>query len=146
VAISKNASHMTCGSLLGSQTMPFEKGQAYVCIQDGRRAVVADTKDDGRSGLLRFGDTGAEEWFLWEPFYHAAKWQRMDADGWYIERCDKDGRKAKWHAIVADFSAVKALVADVRAAAKNDIVRVQVPPSASEAEWDALQALGVERL
>jgi len=41
--------------------MPFEKGQAYVCIQDGRRAVVADTKDDGRSGLLRFGDTGAEE-------------------------------------------------------------------------------------
>jgi len=146
VAISKNASHMTCGSLLGSQTMPFEKGQVYVCIQDGRRAVVADTKDDGRSGLLRFGDTGAEEWFLWEPFYHAAKWQRMDADGWYIERWDKDGRKAKWHAIVADFSAVKALVADVRAAGKNDIVRVQVPPSASEAEWDALQALGVERL
>jgi hypothetical protein len=126
--------------------MPFEKGQAYVCIEDGRRAVVADTTDDGRSGLLRFGDTGTEEWFLWEPFYHAAKWQRMDADGWYIERWDKDGRKAKWHAIVTDFSAVKALVADVRAAGKDDIVRVQVPPNASEAEWDALKGLGVERL
>ena len=57
--------------------MPFEKGQAYVCIEDGRRAVVTDTRDGGRSGLLRFGDTGAEEWFLWEPFYHAAQWQRM---------------------------------------------------------------------
>ena len=70
----------------------------------------------------------------------------MDADGWYIERWDKDGRKAKWHAIVTDFSAVKALVADVRAAGKDDIVRVQVPPNASEAEWDALKGLGVERL
>ena len=144
VAVSKNAPYMICS--MGTRNMPFEKGQAYVCIEDGRRAVVADTTDDGRSGLLRFGDTGTEEWFLWEPFYHAAKWQRMDADGWYIERWDKDGRKAKWHAIVTDFSAVKALVADVRAAGKDDIVRVQVPPNASEAEWDALKGLGVERL
>jgi hypothetical protein len=49
-------------------------------------------------------------------------------------------------AVVTDFSAVKALVADVRAAGKDDIVRVQVAPNASEAEWDALKGLGVERL
>ena len=41
--------------------MRFKIGQAYECIDNGRKAVVAQTREDGREGLLRFLDTGAEE-------------------------------------------------------------------------------------
>ena len=36
----------------------FQVGQAYVCIDDERMAVVTQVRSDGREGLLRFRDTG----------------------------------------------------------------------------------------
>jgi hypothetical protein len=54
--------------------MRFEVGQVYECIDDGRQAVVAQTRGDGREGLLRFTDTGGEEWFLWAELHQAGKW------------------------------------------------------------------------
>jgi hypothetical protein len=54
--------------------MRFKVGQVYECIDDGRQAVVAKIRGDGREGLLRFTDTGAEEWFLWAELHQAGKW------------------------------------------------------------------------
>lgn len=58
--------------------MRFKVGQAYECIDDGRKAVVAQIREDGREGLLRFLDTGTEEWFLWAELHQAGKWHQID--------------------------------------------------------------------
>ena len=54
--------------------MRFAIGQAFESIVDGRRAVVAQIRDGGRAGLLRFLDNGREQWFLWPQFHHGGKW------------------------------------------------------------------------
>jgi hypothetical protein len=126
--------------------MRFEPGQAYVCTENGRMAVVSAVRDGGRAGLLRFGDTGAEEWFLWQQLHQANKWHRIDRNGWYIERYSKNGRRPQWTATVAEFGAVKALVEDTRAAAKGEIVRVTVPVTAADDDRLAFIALGVQEL
>jgi hypothetical protein len=40
----------------------------------GRRAVVLRTDDDGRRGLLLFGDDGGEGWFNWQELTQAGQW------------------------------------------------------------------------
>ena len=40
----------------------------------GRRAVVLRTDDDGRRGLLLFGDDGGEGWFNWAESTQAGQW------------------------------------------------------------------------
>jgi hypothetical protein len=60
--------------------MPFSVGQIYQCIEKGsREAVVSELKSDGREGLLRFSDTGTEEWFVWDDFDQAGKWHLKTA-------------------------------------------------------------------
>lgn len=54
--------------------MSFAVGQAFECTVDGRRAVVAQIRDDGRSALFRFLDNGQEEWLLWAE--QAGKWRQ----------------------------------------------------------------------
>lgn len=54
--------------------MRFAVGQAFESVADGRQAVVAEIRDDGRAGLLRFLDTGRATWFLWPQFHHEGKW------------------------------------------------------------------------
>jgi hypothetical protein len=54
--------------------MRFAVGQAFECIADGRQAVVAEIRDDGRAGLLRFLDNGQKQWALWAQFLNSEKW------------------------------------------------------------------------
>ena len=58
--------------------MPFSFGQVYDCTEDGRdrQAIVLQTRDDGKEGLLRYIDTRIEEWVLWAEFEQAGKWHR----------------------------------------------------------------------
>jgi hypothetical protein len=58
--------------------MHFEVGQAYECIEDGRSAVVAQTRNDGREGLLRFLETGTEEWVVWVELHQGGNWKLLD--------------------------------------------------------------------
>ena len=62
--------------------MRFYLGQVYEgkFEQGARRAAVAQTRDNGRAGLLRFLDTNDEEWFGWQQLHHDSKWRRVDAD------------------------------------------------------------------
>ena len=54
--------------------MRFEVGQAYECKADGRKALVSQVRDGGRSALLRFLDDGHEEWLLWVELHQAGQW------------------------------------------------------------------------
>jgi hypothetical protein len=54
--------------------MRFMVGQAFERIADKRQAVIADIRDDGRAGLLRFLDNGHEQWALWAQFLNSEKW------------------------------------------------------------------------
>jgi hypothetical protein len=59
----------------GLQNMSFSIGQVYQCAEAGSRgAIVSEVRSDGREGLLRFTDTGIEEWFVWDDFNQAGKW------------------------------------------------------------------------
>lgn len=55
-----------------------------------------------------------EEWFLWQQLATEDKWHLSDNGGWYIERYDIAAKRATWTAMVANFSAVKALVEDIK--------------------------------
>jgi hypothetical protein len=57
--------------------MRFRIGQAFEFADKARRAVVAGTRSEGREGLLRFTDTGAEEWHLWAEFHKAGEWRLL---------------------------------------------------------------------
>jgi hypothetical protein len=50
--------------------MRFVIGQAFERIADKRQAVIADTRDDGRAGLLRFLDNGLAQWVLLRAIPH----------------------------------------------------------------------------
>jgi len=54
--------------------MRFAVGQAFESIADGRQAVVVQIRDDGHAGLLRFLDTGREQWVLWAQFLNSERW------------------------------------------------------------------------
>jgi len=54
--------------------MSFGVGQAFESIADGRQAVVAEIRDDGRAGRLRFLDNGQQQWVLWAQFLNSEKW------------------------------------------------------------------------
>ena len=56
--------------------MRFELRQLYKCAEDGRRAVVAQVRNEGREGLLLFSDTGGEEWLDCREFQQG-KWQLL---------------------------------------------------------------------
>jgi hypothetical protein len=57
--------------------MRFKVGEVYRCADDEMTAVVAEVRDDGRAGLLRFTGTGTEEWLLWAELHQAGKWHRQ---------------------------------------------------------------------
>jgi hypothetical protein len=59
--------------------MGFKVGQAYIHLADERMAVVTQIRSDGREGLLRFCDTGNEEWLLWIEFQQSGKWRSFGA-------------------------------------------------------------------
>jgi hypothetical protein len=42
-------------------------------------AVVTQIRSDSREGLLRFTDTGSEEWFLWTEFQQSGEWRSVGA-------------------------------------------------------------------
>ena len=54
--------------------MRFAVGQAFESIADGRQVVIAEIRDDGRAGLLRFLDNGQVQWVLWAQFLNSEKW------------------------------------------------------------------------
>ena len=58
--------------------MCFSFGQVYACTEDGRdrQAIVLQTRNDDKEGLLRYIDTRIEEWVLWAEFEQAGKWHR----------------------------------------------------------------------
>ena len=55
--------------------MGFKVGQAYIRISDDRMAVVTQIRSGGREGLLRFADTGQEEWLFWIEFQQKGEWR-----------------------------------------------------------------------
>jgi hypothetical protein len=57
--------------------MRFAVGQAFKCTVDGRQAVISEIRDDGRSGRLRFLDTGQQQWVFWAQFHNTGKWLAM---------------------------------------------------------------------
>lgn len=54
--------------------MRFAVGQAFQRVTDRRQAVIAQIRDDGRAGLLRYVDTGHAQWVLWPQFHNAEQW------------------------------------------------------------------------
>ena len=54
--------------------MRFAVGQAFENIVDGRQAVIAEIRDEGRAGRLRFLDNGQQQWVLWAQFHNAEQW------------------------------------------------------------------------
>ncbi len=54
--------------------MRFAVGQAFERVADKRQAVVAQIRDEGRAGLLRFLDNGHEHWVLWAQFHNSQHW------------------------------------------------------------------------
>jgi hypothetical protein len=54
--------------------MRFAVGQAFERIVDKRQAVIADVRDGGRAGLLRFLDNGQAQWILCAQFHTGEQW------------------------------------------------------------------------
>lgn len=54
--------------------MRFVIGQAFERIADKQQAVIADTRDDGHAGLLRFLDDGLAQWVLCAQFHTGEQW------------------------------------------------------------------------
>jgi len=54
--------------------MRFAVGQAFERVADKRQVVVAQLRDEGRAGLLRFLDNGHELWVLWAQFHNSQHW------------------------------------------------------------------------
>lgn len=59
--------------------MRFNTGEAYEGqFENGpRKAVVAEIRDEGRAGLLRFLDTSEETWVLWIELHQDGKWRKV---------------------------------------------------------------------
>lgn len=54
--------------------MRFAVGQAFESTVSGRQAVVAEIRDAGHAGHLRFVDNGEQQWVLWAQFHSAGEW------------------------------------------------------------------------
>ena len=54
--------------------MRFVLGEAFECIVDRRQAVIAEIRDEGRAGRLRFLDNGQQRWVLWAEFHNMGQW------------------------------------------------------------------------
>lgn len=54
--------------------MRFVVGRAFESAASGRRAVVAETRDGGNAGYLRFLDSGQQQWVLWAQFHNEGEW------------------------------------------------------------------------
>ena len=57
--------------------MRFVIGQAFESTVSGRQAVVAEIRDEGHAGQLRFLDNGQRQWVLWAQLHHAGEWIPM---------------------------------------------------------------------
>ena len=57
--------------------MRFAVGQVFERVADKRQAVVAQIRDEGHAGLLRFLDNGHEHWVLWAQFHSNQQWLPM---------------------------------------------------------------------
>jgi|SRR5580658_2694334 hypothetical protein len=72
-----------CQSKNGSRRLPLARpGQA----------VVAETRDEGRAGLLRFLHDGHEEWFLWAKLHQAGRWHQVP---WFFYGDPRQGGRKK---------------------------------------------------
>ena len=49
-------------------------GQAFQNVVDGRQAVIAEIRDDGRTGRLRFLDNDQQQWVMWAQFHNVEQW------------------------------------------------------------------------
>jgi hypothetical protein len=56
--------------------MRFNVGEVYERTDGSRTAIVTQIRSEGREGVLRFTDTGSEEWFLCAELHQAAHWRR----------------------------------------------------------------------
>jgi hypothetical protein len=54
--------------------MRFAVGQAFENVVDGRQAIIAEIRDDGRAGRLRFLDNDQQQWVLWAQFHNSEQW------------------------------------------------------------------------
>ncbi len=54
--------------------MRFVVGQTFKSAVSSRQAVVAETRDEGHAGHLRFLDNGQQQWVLWAQFHNAGEW------------------------------------------------------------------------
>jgi hypothetical protein len=54
--------------------MRFVVGQTFKSALSGRHAVVAETRDGGHAGHLRFLDNGQQQWVFWAQFHNAGEW------------------------------------------------------------------------
>lgn len=54
--------------------MRFIVGDTFQSIATGRQAVVAEIRDGGRAGCLRFVDNGQRQWVLWAQLHHTEDW------------------------------------------------------------------------
>ena len=54
--------------------MRFAVGQAFERVADKRQVVIAEIRDDGRAGLLRFLDNGQVQWVLWAQLHTGEQW------------------------------------------------------------------------
>jgi hypothetical protein len=124
--------------------MRFNVGDGFVSIVDGRTAVVTTTQDDGRRGLLRFGDTSEEEWFSWFQLCQPGKWHIVGGD-WYVERYESAGTRPSWTTRV-HFETVVAIIDDVRKGGRREIVRFLAPPDAAPENIEKLVTRGATRI
>jgi hypothetical protein len=120
--------------------MRFKVGMPFVCIVNGRTAVVAEVRDQGRAGLLRFCDNGSAAWFARQELCEAGKWHEVDWDGWYVEHYEFAANQPAWTSSVRHFDAVTALIDQVRIAGRRDHVRVRPPDNATETQLDWIRA------
>ena len=54
--------------------MRFAVGQVFQSAVSCRQAVVAEIRDGGHAGLLRFVDNDQKQWALWAQFLNAGEW------------------------------------------------------------------------
>jgi hypothetical protein len=58
--------------------MRFRQGQVFEAVNGDQTAVVVRARGGGRAGLIRFPDTGFEEWLLWSALDRDGNWRLKD--------------------------------------------------------------------
>jgi hypothetical protein len=75
-----NGSHLPLAARSRAMPAQFIVGQMWECTEDGRQAIVAGVRSDGREGLLRLVSSNSEEWHLWHEWQQAGKWHLKGAE------------------------------------------------------------------